>query len=118
MISTAFPLAVSISNRPMIMIYVCVEKPVRILRQVVNTNAAPLWPTANIGMRWNSRSGMPYTPITGNQPDLVYNGLYVPVYGELNSARADAYHRLDLRLERETHGSFYMDIISAYGATT
>jgi hypothetical protein len=41
------------------------------------------------------------------------------VYGELNSARAGAYHRLDLRVERQfgnghVTGSYFFDLINAY----
>ncbi len=43
----------------------------------------------------------------------------LPVYGKLNSVRAGAYHRLDLRAERpfkfsRVAGSYYVDIINAY----
>jgi TonB dependent receptor len=72
------------------------------------------------GLRWNLRSGMPYTPVIGNKPNPQYPGYYLPVYGELNSERAAAYHRLDLRFERKFQGarisgSYYVDIINAYG---
>jgi hypothetical protein len=71
------------------------------------------------GLRWNLRSGMPYTPIVGNKPNPDYPGYYLPVYGGLNSERAKPYHRLDLRIERKfdygrVSGSYYLDIINAY----
>lgn len=71
------------------------------------------------GLRWNLRSGMPYTPIVGNRPNPDYPGYFLPVYGELNSERASPYHRLDLRIERKfdygrVKGSYYLDIINAY----
>lgn len=71
------------------------------------------------GLRWNLRSGMPYTPIVGNKPNPDFPGYYLPVYGELNSERAKPYHRLDLRIERKfdygrVEGSYYLDIINAY----
>jgi hypothetical protein len=49
-----------------------------------------------------------------------YPGFYRPVYGDLNAERAEAYHRLDVRLERpiriaRVDGLFYIDIITAYG---
>jgi outer membrane receptor protein involved in Fe transport len=71
------------------------------------------------GLRWNLRSGMPYTPIVGNKPNPDYPGYYLPVYGEVNSERATPYHRLDLRIERKfdrgrVKGSYYLDIINAY----
>jgi hypothetical protein len=71
------------------------------------------------GLRWNLRSGMPYTPIVGNKANPDYPGYYLPVYGELNSERAQPYHRLDLRIARKFNygrltGSYYLDIINAY----
>ena len=71
------------------------------------------------GLRWNLRSGLPYTPIVGNKPNPDFPGFYLPMYGELNGARASPYHRLDLRIERSLRfgrfrGGFYVDIINAY----
>lgn len=71
------------------------------------------------GLRWNFRSGMPYTPIVGNKPNPDFPGYHLPVYGELNSRRAAPYHRLDLRIERKfdygrVEGSYYLDIINLY----
>ena len=73
----------------------------------------------NIGARWNYRSGLPFTPIIGNQENPDFAGFYRPVYGRLNSSRAGAYHRLDLRAEhpftfRSAEGFYYFDIINAY----
>lgn len=73
----------------------------------------------DIGLRWNLRSGMPYTPIVGNKPNPDFAGYYLPVYGELNGERAQPYHRLDVRIERKfdygrVSGSYYLDIINAY----
>lgn len=84
---------------------------------VLNYRINPRW---EAGLRWNFRSGMPYTPIIGNKPNPDYPGYYLPVYGELNSERASAYHRLDLRFERKfegerVRGSYYVDIINVYG---
>lgn len=71
------------------------------------------------GLRWIYRSGLPYTPIVGNRPNLRFPGRYLPVYGALNSRRGSAYHRLDLRVERRfeflrLNGSVYLDVINAY----
>lgn len=71
------------------------------------------------GLRWNLRSGMPYTPIIDNKPNPDFPGYFLPVYGALNSERASPYHRLDLRFERSfdhgrVSGSYYIDIINAY----
>ncbi len=41
-----------------------------------------------VGARWNFRSGYPYTPIIGNQPNPDFPGYYLPLYGDLNSERA------------------------------
>ncbi|MFK7731675.1 MAG: TonB-dependent receptor plug domain-containing protein [Pseudomonadales bacterium] len=74
----------------------------------------------NLGARWNYRSGLPFTPIVGNEENPNFPGFYRPVYGELNSDRASSYHRLDLRAEHPfrflgAEGSYYIDIINAYG---
>ena len=71
------------------------------------------------GLRWTYRSGLPYTPVVGNRPNLRFPGRYLPVYGALNSRRGSAYHRLDLRVERRfefprLNGSVYLDVINAY----
>ncbi len=70
--------------------------------------------------RWNYRSGFPFTPIVGNKENPDFPGFFVPVYGELNSQRAHAYHRLDLHVGRTIVGkkytrSYFVDIINAYG---
>ena len=85
---------------------------------VANYQINPRW---SAGMRWNYRSGYPYTPIIGNTENRDYPGYYLPIYGELNSQRSGPYHRLDLRVERQlqwgdVHGSYFLDIINAYGA--
>ncbi len=74
----------------------------------------------NLGARWNYRSGLPFTPIIGNEENPDFPGFYRPVYGALNSERASNYHRLDLRAEHPltlwgAEGSYYIDIINAYG---
>jgi TonB dependent receptor len=87
-----------------------------VVNLVGNYRFGPQW---SAGMRWNFRSGYPYTPITGNVENPDFPGYYVPVYGPLNSARAAAYHRLDLRVERQFghgrfKGSYFFDLINAY----
>jgi hypothetical protein len=73
------------------------------------------------GLRWTYRSGMPYTSITGNHENPDYPGYYLPDYGAVNEARADDYHRLDLRVARtfggrgRFQGSFFFDLVNAYG---
>lgn len=78
--------------------------------------------TANwsAGLRWTFRSGMPYTEITGNHENPDFPGYYLPDYGPVNAARADDYHRLDLRVARSfgtgrrVQGSFFLDLVNAY----
>lgn len=63
-------------------------------------------------------TGNPMTPVLGS----VYNAntdTYRPVYGAINSARSNAFHRLDLRVEkgwRVKSGSIaaYLDVQNAY----
>ncbi|MBN1239230.1 MAG: TonB-dependent receptor [Gammaproteobacteria bacterium] len=79
-----------------------------------------LTPSWTAGLRWQYRSGLPYTPIVGNEENPDYPGFYRPVYGDLNAERADDYHRLDLRFERpirigRAQGFFYIDVVNAYG---
>jgi hypothetical protein len=86
---------------------------------VLRHELTPVWTT---GVRWQYRSGLPYTPIVGNEENPDYGGFYRPIYGELNGARAGAYHRLDLRFERPVRlarsaGIFYIDVVNAYGRT-
>jgi hypothetical protein len=72
------------------------------------------------GLRWTFRSGMPYTEITGNHENPDFPGYYLPDYGPVNEARADDYHRLDLRVARSfgtgkrVQGSFFFDLVNAY----
>ena len=75
----------------------------------------------NLSARWSLQSGSPYTPITGNRENPDFPDAFLPVYGQLNSKRARAFHRLDLRAERRFElgrmkGSYYIDVINAYGA--
>lgn len=83
---------------------------------VADYRFAPRW---QAGMRWNFRSGYPYTPIVGNRENPDFPGYYLPVYGPLNSERAAAYHRLDLRVEHAISGtrfkgSYFFDLINVY----
>ncbi len=66
-------------------------------------------------------TGNPYTPIVG----AIYDGrsdLYLPLYGDANSARNPAFHRLDLRVEktwrlgRRARLTLYLDVQNAYNA--
>jgi len=63
-------------------------------------------------------TGNPLTPVVGS----VYNAntdTYKPIYGAINSDRSNAFHRLDLRVEKSWHvrsGSIaaYLDVQNAY----
>jgi TonB family protein len=63
-------------------------------------------------------TGNPITPVVGS----VYNGrtdAYKPLYGAINSERSNAFHRLDLRVEKSWRvgtGSIaaYLDVQNAY----
>lgn len=52
-----------------------------------------------LGGKWNYHSGTPYTPIVGTNGTYA-DGRPIPVYAGVNSATLPAYHRLDLRLDR------------------
>lgn len=58
-----------------------------------------LTPTWFIGTRWRYVTGNPITPITGSIYDSV-NDSYVPVSGRVNSDRLDAFHQLDIRVDK------------------
>ncbi len=62
---------------------------------------------------WHFASSMPYTPITGSTPDG--SGGYDPVYGNYNSKRYSAYHRLDAKLSYTTGPvRLYVEIWNIY----
>lgn len=63
-------------------------------------NAAASWKRGRwqLGGRFQAYSGMPYTPATGSVFDADRN-LYIPTYGEPNSARTPLHHQLDLRVD-------------------
>jgi outer membrane cobalamin receptor len=65
-----------------------------------NLNAAASWKRGRwqLGGRFQLHSGLPYTPATGAVFDNDRN-LYLPTYGETNSARAPLHHQLDLRVD-------------------
>ena len=72
-----------------------------------------VWGQNSIGARFEIFSGSPYTPITGNNPPELYNGInrYEPVYDETSpySMRFPLAYRLDIRYTRTanyTWGNF------------
>jgi hypothetical protein len=91
------------------------DRPV-IINLVANYRINELW---NVGIRWKAQSGALYTPIIGQTPSATQPGVLIPEYGEVNSQRLPAYHRMDVRFERVKHhpwGSFtfYSDILNVY----
>ena len=71
-----------------------------------------------IGARFRLVSGNPYTPIVGAVYDAS-SGSYVPVFGEINSARVGAFHQLDLRVDKRfvwkrVMLTTYLDVQNAY----
>jgi hypothetical protein len=71
----------------------------------------------SLGAKWWYHSGAPYTPIIGATADPEIDGRYQAVYGDINSERMPAYHRLDVRLSRRfsEKTSAYVEMINAYG---
>ncbi|MBN2498920.1 MAG: TonB family protein [Deltaproteobacteria bacterium] len=51
------------------------------------------------GLRFRFVSGSPYTPVTGSIYDAGADS-FVPIYGQVNSARLGAFHQLDLRVDK------------------
>jgi TonB family protein len=71
-----------------------------------------------LGSTFRYVSGNPLTPIVGSVYDGNYD-MYRPVYGQTNSARNDAFHQLDVRIEKvwkRGWGSLalYLDVQNAY----
>ena len=65
-----------------------------------STNAAVSWQRGRwqLGARWQLYSGLPYTPVMGAVLESDRN-IYIPIYDEINSARAPIHHQLDLRVD-------------------
>ncbi len=92
------------------------DRPV-IVNLVANYKINELW---NVGFKWKAQSGALYTPIIGLTPSSTQAGVENPVYGEVNSERLPAYHRLDMRIERVDNYSWgsmslFADILNVYG---
>ena len=81
-----------------------------------------LTPTWEIGLKWQYRTGNPYTPVESaiQQTDPRNDELvYVPVYAETNSGRLPPYHRLDVKLSKafrfnSWEMSFFLELLNAY----
>jgi hypothetical protein len=75
-------------------------------------------PTWEAGLRWRYVTGNPNTPIIGANFDAD-TGEHIPVFGPSNSARLDAFHQLDVRVDK--HWVFdtwrlttYLEVQNAY----
>lgn len=84
---------------------------------VASYKLSPKWET---GLKWRYASGQPETPLVGAYYDPVYDR-YRPVYGEVNSVRKPAYHRLDLSVSREARYNtwrlrWYLEILNVYNS--
>lgn len=69
-----------------------------------------------IGGRFRLVSGSPYTPVLGA---LQYDGSFIPITGELNSARFPPFHQLDLRVDhrwvrQRLSVTAYLDVQNVY----
>jgi hypothetical protein len=75
----------------------------------------------NVGARFRLVTGNPSTPVVGSVYDA-RTGVYVPIYGAVNSERDPTFHQLDLRVEKTFRvgtGSIavYLDLQNAYNST-
>ena len=81
-----------------------------------------LTPTWEIGVKWQYRTGNPYTPVEGatQQTDPRNDELiYIPNYAETNSGRLPPYHRLDVKLSKafvfeSWEMSLFLELLNAY----
>ena len=70
------------------------------------------------GVRWRYVTGSPTTPIVG-AVFVSDDDIYRAIYGEVNSDRLDAFHQLDVRIDKKwTFNSWsltaYLNVINAY----
>jgi outer membrane receptor protein involved in Fe transport len=86
------------------------DEPV-ILTTAVQYKLSERW---QFGAKWSYHSGAPFTPIVGAASYL--DGAPKPIYGDINSQRVPAYHRLDLRADWRISDRFtgYAEIVNAY----
>lgn len=73
-----------------------------------------------LGARFRLVSGEPTTPVTGSVFDA-RSGVYLPLYGAVNSARDPVFQELDVRVEKAFHLGVltlapYLDVQNAYNA--
>ncbi len=86
------------------------------LKLVGNYKITSQW---TFGAKWLYHSGSPYTPVVGSTLRPLTTDQYLPIYGDLNSSRLPAYHKLDLRLDRDfIYNTWklntYLEIINVY----
>jgi hypothetical protein len=86
--------------------------------QPVIVNLVALWKQSErwqYGAKLSYHSGSPYTPIVGT--GFYADGRVRPIYGDINSQRLPAYHRLDLRADWKVSPKLtaYFELINAYG---
>jgi len=94
------------------------DQPV-IINMVANYQANKHW---EIGFKWRYQSGQLITPLERAEPTPTADNpdLHQPIYGELNSERLPAYHKLDVRADRtfvfkSWEMDFYAEILNLYG---
>jgi hypothetical protein len=72
-----------------------------------------------LGLKWRYESGQLVTPLEGVEADDDTAGLFNPIYGDPFSQRLPAYHRLDVRADRNFQFTtwnmdLYIEIINLY----
>lgn len=72
-----------------------------------------------LGLKWRYESGQLVTPLEGVEADDNVAGLYNPIYGDPFSERLPAYHRLDVRADRNFQFTswnmdLYIEVINLY----
>ena len=81
-----------------------------------------LTPTWEVGLKWQYRTGNPYTPVLDaiQQTDPRTGELiYIPIYAETNSGRLPSYHRLDMKLSKafrfnSWEMNLFLELLNAY----
>jgi len=79
-------------------------------------------PTWEVGAKWQYSTGNPYTPVIGAtimRHPVTGRLLYVPIYGETNSARLPPFHRLDIRINKSFifnrwQIGMFLELLNAY----
>ena len=86
------------------------------LHNIVASFGYEINPEWQIGIKYQYASGNPYTPITGSEQK---DGVWYVREGEYNSARYDAFHKMDIRVDRNFYLNgwtlnAYLDIWNVY----